>query len=250
MKSTAVVVVGLSAYEAAHEDQLREVVAHAAAQLPDLAIVEAFLQIADPAVVRRLDELAGAGFNRICVIGAALGPRGYLRSSLHRVASHWLQLQSDPLQIQAASGILRNGSVSELVALIQDTLSDGRCLNGNQQALTSASWEEVPKHRHQVFVCRGPRCSAKGGDGVAVALNEALKDEGLGDDDVLLTITGCQFPCNHAPVVSVQPYDVWYGKMTPAAAQALVLEHLVNDAPPGSEGGVNAHRLPRDKGGN
>jgi len=50
---------------------------------------------------------------------------------------------------------------------------------------------------------------------------------GLGDDDVLLTHTACQFPCNQAPVVSVQPDDVWYGGVDGAGADRIVGEHLV-----------------------
>ncbi len=71
------------------------------------------------------------------------------------------------------------------------------------------------------------------------ALVLGLVTAGLGDDDVLLTHTGCQFPCNQAPVVTVQPDDVWYGAVNPAAARAIVDEHLVGDTP------VASHRLPR-----
>ena len=35
---------------------------------------------------------------------------------------------------------------------------------------------------------------------------------------MLITHTGCQFPCNQAPVVSVQPDDVWYGGVDPEVA--------------------------------
>ena len=67
----------------------------------------------------------------------------------------------------------------------------------------------------------------------------ALMRAGLGDDDVLLTHTGCQFPCNQAPVVSVQPDDVWYGGVDAATAERIVTEHLVGGVP------VAEHRLPR-----
>ena len=66
-----------------------------------------------------------------------------------------------------------------------------------------------------MLVCRGPRCTALGSDRTAEALILALMRTGQGDDDVLITHTGCQFPCNQAPVVSVQPDDVWYGAVTP-----------------------------------
>ena len=69
--------------------------------------------------------------------------------------------------------------------------------------------------------------------------NDRLTVNGLGDDDVLLTHTGCQFPCNQAPVVSVQPDDVWYGHVDADAASRIVAEHFVAGTP------VESHRLPR-----
>jgi (2Fe-2S) ferredoxin len=71
------------------------------------------------------------------------------------------------------------------------------------------------------------------------ALILGLMDAGLADADVLVTHTGCQFPCNQAPVVSVQPDDVWYGDVDPSAARAIVSSHLVEGMP------LESHRLPR-----
>ena len=71
------------------------------------------------------------------------------------------------------------------------------------------------------------------------ALVLALMEAGLRDEDVLVTHTGCQFPCNQAPVVSVQPDDVWYGDVDPSAAAEIVNRHLVSGDP------VESHRLPR-----
>jgi (2Fe-2S) ferredoxin len=62
---------------------------------------------------------------------------------------------------------------------------------------------------------------------------------GLGDRDVLVTHTGCLFPCNQAPVVCVQPDAVWYGGIDAEAARQIVTEHLVADSP------VESRRLPR-----
>jgi (2Fe-2S) ferredoxin len=69
-----------------------------------------------------------------------------------------------------------------------------------------------------------------------------MLERGLGDDDVLITHTGCQLPCNHAPVVSVQPDDVWYGGVNRAGAREIVATHLVADRP------YEPLRLPRERG--
>ena len=63
--------------------------------------------------------------------------------------------------------------------------------------------------------------------------------QGQGDDDVLITHTGCQFPCNQAPVVSVQPDDVWYSHVDPDVARRIAKEHLVEGRP------LADHRLAR-----
>src|SRR3546814_6085495 len=90
-----------------------------------------------------------------------------------------------------------------------------RPITGTEAPLASAAWEQVPGHRHQVLVCRGPRCTALGSDTTAEALTREMVRLEQSDDDVLVTHTGCQFPCNHAPVSSVPTDDVWYGQVTP-----------------------------------
>src|SRR5690606_414253 len=93
--------------------------------------------------------------------------------------------------------------------------------------LESPAWEHLPGFRHHVLVCRGPRCSAKRSVDTAQALSASLDARGLSDDDVLVTQTGCLFPCNHAPVVAVHPDDVWYGPVAPQNSDRLVDDHLL-----------------------
>jgi (2Fe-2S) ferredoxin len=125
------------------------------------------------------------------------------------------------------------------LAELDDALSQVKPLSGHEPGLTSAAWEEVGAHRHQVMVCRGPRCTAMGQMDNVRALLLACMRHDLGDDEVLLVHTGCQFPCNQAPVISVQPDDVWYGSVDPAAAETIVEQHFVGGVP------VESHRLPR-----
>ena len=76
-------------------------------------------------------------------------------------------------------------------------------------------WEEVPPHTRHVLVCRGPRCNAQGSADIAATLAAKFRERGVLDDGVLLTATGCLFPCNRAPVVVVHP-----GPDTPPDATA------------------------------
>jgi (2Fe-2S) ferredoxin len=226
----AVVVVGMSA---------REVVA--GATLSRLAEVAggtvAHLQVGDPSLSRELTRLANAGAERITVVGVSLGSLAPASSWLRRIAAHWWRERAEPRpRVDVAAALVRDDG--ELAAALLDT----RRVTGEEAGLTSAAWQEVTRHRHQLLVCRGPRCTAKGSDGTAEEFVLALMEGGLGDDDVLLTHTACQLPCNHAPVVSVQPDDVWYGGVDRAAARAIVAEHLVGGRP------YDERRLPRERG--
>jgi (2Fe-2S) ferredoxin len=194
----------------------------------------AYLQVGEPSLRRELDRRADAGERRVVLVGAAFGAAPG-NSWLRRAAAHWWRERQDPPEILVASGLLDHEHDD-----LDPLLLRARAVTGTEAGLSSAAWEDVPRHRHQVLVCRGPRCTARGADVTAGALGSALVAAGLGDDDVLVTQTGCQFPCNHAPVVTVHPDDAWYGRVDGAAAERIVAEHLVGGRP------VVDHRLPRD----
>jgi (2Fe-2S) ferredoxin len=164
----------------------------------------------------------------------SLGSLAPAVSWLRRIAAYWWRERA---------GHRPDLDVATRLATSLDDLDEvagkTRPITGSEPGLTSAAWESVTGHRHQVNVCRGPRCSAKGSSDSLRALILAMLGHRLGDDDVLLVHTGCQFPCNQAPVMSVQPDDVWYGHVDPDAAAQIVEQHLVGGTP------VESHRLPR-----
>jgi len=212
----------------------------ARARLHDLAREHgtsvAFLQLGDPSLSRELTRLADGGASRIVLIGVSLGSLAPAGSWLRRIAAHWWRERAAPRpELEVATALLT--ADEQLPALVGAT----RPITGAEPGLTSAAWEDVPQHRHQVLVCRGPRCTALGSDRSAEALVLAMMEQDLGDDDVLVTHTGCQFPCNQAPVVSVQPDDVWYGRVDADAARLIVTEHLAAGAP------LETHRLRRTR---
>ena len=93
---------------------------------------------------------------------------------------------------------------------------------GPRDSLTNPNWEQPPPVSRQVLVCRGPRCNAKGAPETQEALSRALAEAGALDESVLLTATGCCYPCNRAPIVVVQPDMEWLGPVTPDDVPALV----------------------------
>jgi (2Fe-2S) ferredoxin len=233
-EEAAVVVVGMS---------VREVVAGAAlARLAEeVGGTVAHLQVGDPSLSRELTRLADGGAPRIAVVGVSLGSLAPAASWLRRVAAHWWRERAEPRpELAVASALVQ--ADADLTVGLTAALAQVRTVTGDEPGLTSAAWEDVTRHRHQLLVCRGPRCTALGSDTTAEAFVLALMERGLGDDDVLVTHTGCQLPCNHAPVVSVQPDDVWYGVVDREAARAIVAEHLVGGRP------YDERRLPRARG--
>lgn len=200
----------------------------------DRGATVAFLQMGDPSLSRELTRLADAGAEVITLVGVDLGPLAPAYSWLRRIAGHWWRERAGAKPVLDVATRL----VSSLDE-IDGALVTLKPITGKEPGLTSAAWEDVTGHRRQVLVCRGPRCTAAGSEDTMRALVFGLMEAGLGDDDVLVTHTGCQFPCNQAPVVTVQPDDVWYGAVDPAAARAIVGEHLVGETP------VESHRLLR-----
>ena len=188
----------------------------------------AFLQGGDPSVGRELTRLADAGHRRIVLVGVSLGTMAPVASWLRRIASYWWRERGSAAPEVLVATVLATGTTPADLALAREVL---RPIAGTEAPLSSAAWEDVPGHRHQVLLCRGPRCTALGSDLTAEATILGLMRAGLGDDDVLVTHTGCQFPCNQAPVLSVQPDDVWYGAVDPAAAGRIVTEHLLGGVP-------------------
>lgn len=223
----ALLLVGMSVREVGARDQLA-----ALAREHDAAL--AFLQVGDPSVGRELTRLADLGHSRIVLAGISLGTLAPGASWLRRIASHWWRERGQQAPILDVATALASGEKD--LPLVLDVL---RPVTGDEPGLTSPAWEHVTAHRHQVLVCRGPRCTALGSDRTAESMILALMAHGLGDDDVLVTQTACQFPCNQAPVVSVQPDDVWYAHVDATLAERVVAEHLVGGEP------VEQHRLPR-----
>ncbi|GAA1460448.1 (2Fe-2S) ferredoxin domain-containing protein [Nocardiopsis exhalans] len=220
---TARVLVGMSIREANAADELG-----AAAKAADARL--AFLQVADPALSTVLTELADAGAGRIELVGVALGRLAPGHSWLRRVAGHWWRERGTgaPEVVVAARLVGPDVAVPSAVASALETV---RPISGTEAPVTSAAWEEVPGYRRHLLVCRGPRCSARGAEETWGALAAGLSQRDLGDDDVLMTATGCMFPCNQAPVVAVQPDDVWYGGIGPGHADEIIDSHLVAGEP-------------------
>lgn len=220
---TARVLVGMSIREANAAVELAATAAAADARV-------AFLQIAEPTLTTVLTELADSGVERIELVGVAFGDLAPGNSWLRRIAGHWWRERgADAPEIVVATKLV--DSDMDIPGMVASVLEVVRPISGSEAPLVSAAWEEVPAYRRHVFVCRGPRCSARGADETWNTLKSGLAQRNLGDSDVLVTTAGCMFPCNHAPVVAIQPDDAWYGRVTTDTVEELIDSHLVAGEP-------------------
>ena len=229
MTREAFVVVVMSAHEITDTSQLDSLAGAAGGTV-------AHLQMGDPTLSQELTRLADQGIDEITIVGASRGSLAPALSWLRRVAAHWWRER-----VPTPPRLLVSTTLVSAESDLPSALSSARPVHGGEAPLTSSAWEDVPHHRHQLLICRGPRCTAMGSDETAEAFVLALMDHRLSDDDVLITHTGCQFPCNKAPVVSVQPDDIWYGGVDRVGAWQIVDSHLFQGRP------YSPKRLPRTR---
>ena len=242
MQPTATVLVGMSVTDVDRRDELIDWARNlspANTGAEGAAMSTAFLQLGDPSLSHELTRLADAGAWQINLIGVSLGPLAPGHSWLRRIAAHWWRERSgERPEIQVATRLATDHH--DLIDLLADPPAETwRPITGTEPGLTSPAWEQVSGHVRQVLICRGPRCTATGSEETAKAVILGAMEAGLGDDDLLITHTGCQFPSNQAPVISVQPDDVWYGHVDAETARTIVRDHLADGHP------VETHRLPR-----
>ncbi|GAA3958232.1 (2Fe-2S) ferredoxin domain-containing protein [Gordonia caeni] len=199
---------------------------------PGVEFRVAVLGGSDTPITEALDAAAAAGAETVLLVsGQTLGDAKQ-DSWLARIVGHWLR--SRP-----ADGATPEVRVAPLLTeydgfadLLEEAVGRGGTPARTRTApIVSPAWEAVPGFARHVLVCRGPRCSVEGSRESAQTLSAALDRRGLGDDDVLTTVTGCLFPCGQGPVMVVYPEGTWYAQMRPERMDRLVDEHLCAGRP-------------------
>lgn len=140
--------------------------------------------------------------------------------------------QAPPAKVTASALGRRGLDATAVLAAIGDPAQQLDC-QGVGEVPSQPDWSAPPPHRHHLFLCTGPRCVRRG----ALPLWKTLRRELIRLDlyenaeGALLTRTGCQFPCNRGPILTVYPERIWYGLRSDEQVCRVVAEHLRDGVP-------------------
>jgi (2Fe-2S) ferredoxin len=89
-----------------------------------------------------------------------------------------------------------------------------------------------------IYVCTGSKCKKRGGKEISKLFRSQIKDAGL-KDQVEVIKTDCTDRCKFAPVMSLQPQNLWFHEVAEPRArqlfQDLVLPEAKKQNPPAPE---------------
>ena len=84
--------------------------------------------------------------------------------------------------------------------------------------------KKIDAHEKVIFICDGKKC-CKYNHCLYKCFKRELKEAGL-KKHVELIYTDCTDNCKHAPVVSLQPQNIWIGEVNEKDVQGIVKEYL------------------------
>lgn len=89
---------------------------------------------------------------------------------------------------------------------------------------------EQQRYRINLMLCAGGSCAVGGTMEINDALQEELKKRGL-EEEIKIVKTACNGYCAQAPVMVVQPGDIFYKQLTVEEIPKLVEEHFLKGRP-------------------
>ncbi|SCL39320.1 (2Fe-2S) ferredoxin [Micromonospora pallida] len=200
--------------------------AAATAEATGLPVRACFLDGAAPSLHAALEAVPD--HDEVLLVAVHVPPDRYLDTWIRRAVAHWRTTCARPVRIAVTTPLATQNA---LVTAIAEAIAGQHTeLTGNPGPFRSPAWSQITRHHRHVLICRGPRCTAYGANEVAATLGTRLHEHRL-DDDILVTPTGCLFPCNLGPLVVVHPDDIWYEQVDAELAVRIADEHLRDGAP-------------------
>ena len=182
-----------------------------------MQVAVARMEGAGPGPMSALDALVEGGAQRILVQPVGVPFSDSLAAWLPGALAHWLEKQSGtPVSLFLAADQV--GTTTVLAAIADAALAGADAaepIAANNASITNPGWQEPPPFKHHLLVCSGPRCTFRETGTIRQALDRELRRAGV-NDECLITLTGCLFPCNQGPVIAVYPAGRWYRLETDA----------------------------------
>jgi len=93
--------------------------------------------------------------------------------------------------------------------------------------------QRLKQHNHQIVVsvCLGPGCLAKGSDRIYSFLQEAVRQEHLEEQGIVVKATGCHGLCQLGPICAILPEDSFYCAVAEKDLPEFVREVLIRRRP-------------------
>jgi len=88
----------------------------------------------------------------------------------------------------------------------------------------------MSRAKYRVYICVGPNCGPKGSARLSGTLEIELAQLNL-EEDVSITMGGCQSHCETGPTMVVYPGPVFYEHIDRDRLRRIAREHLANDTP-------------------
>ncbi|MEX8193680.1 (2Fe-2S) ferredoxin domain-containing protein [Comamonas guangdongensis] len=205
--------------------------AMAAAGKPVQQITTAYVDRAQPTLNEALDLCATA--RTILILPVMVPDEASLRRWLHKLIMRWRAARdsSRPApRLVFGQPLLQLSGLTELLthtvdeALRQPDVPE--VLGDDPWEHDPKGWSLVPEHQHHVLWCVGPRCAAKGALQLWPALTRAIRETPALRNCLQPLQTGCQYPCNHGPLMIVYPDGVWYGPMDADSIAPVLTRHV------------------------
>ena len=217
----------LDQYQAADQQKLAADAAYIASDdARESPIVQlAFIDRRAPSLPEALDACREHASVRILPL--LLPDEPALRRWLHKVVMRWVHASGSRQRIVVGDALAQQAGLATLLAQalqtqsadVRERFAEGAVCQGREADEDEGegwqhdpiAWSSVPDHQRVLLWCTGPRCAAKGALTLWPALSQAVQRNPVLRKQMLLMQTSCQFPCNHAPLMNVQPDGVWFG---------------------------------------
>ena len=226
-----VVIVGRGGYGAAPREELDRVVSSLAGTGRYRDVRYAFMEQGKPALPGVLEECMAAGARRLLIVPALVPMDRTVRWWLPLAIRDWVRenVADDGMEVVLAPPLGDSEFLGEVVRAAVADVRDCVAVRDDPNITDrERSWNLIPAHRHQVFLCHGPRCTLANAPKTWAYFQEKLRDSKLrGEQGVMTVRTGCLYPCDLGPIMVVHPDGTWYGGVDEAAIDRIVAEHIV-----------------------